>query len=270
MKILPGGSDEGETSIEQAGREGERRFYEKTEETYQAVSSNQEVGSFVGGINARGGSSSEMKQSRLKTYVMSFDGETLQRYATIRSREAVGIIERHTEALFGRPEIVITPQGIDSSKDEHIQISFKGPKRLLLEAVTFGSFLWDVESHVDSRDGHLPRRRLRSCFFVLGSLKTLLSYGCRAVKFKTAESMFPSADRSSKEEQENDRNRSVMVQSRTDLDLRRFFLNATSGSNIFFDKETNAGENIDCGNIFKWSHLQKVDVSGKIVGNQQL
>nr|VDC99153.1 unnamed protein product [Brassica rapa] len=51
MKILPGGSDEGETGIEQAGREGERRFYEETEETYQAVSSNQEVGSFVGGIN---------------------------------------------------------------------------------------------------------------------------------------------------------------------------------------------------------------------------
>ncbi|CAN7049441.1 unnamed protein product [Brassica oleracea var. botrytis] len=55
-----------------------------------------------------------------------------------------------------------------------------------------------------------------------------------AVKFKTAESMFPSADQSSKEEQENDRNRSVMVQSTTDLDLRRLFLNATSGSNIFF------------------------------------
>ncbi|CAN7045978.1 unnamed protein product [Brassica oleracea var. botrytis] len=151
MKILPGGSDEGETSIEQAGRETERSFYEEAEETYQAVSSNQEVGSFVGGINASGGSSSETKQSRLKTYVMSFDGETLQRYATIRSREAVGIIEKHTEALFGRPEIVITPQGIDSSKGEHIKISFKGLKRLVLEAVTFGSFLWDVESHVDSR-----------------------------------------------------------------------------------------------------------------------
>ncbi|XP_022575183.1 UV-B-induced protein At3g17800, chloroplastic [Brassica napus] len=147
MKILPGGSDEGETSIEQAGRETERSFYEEAEETYQAVSSNQEVG----GINASGGSSSETKQSRLKTYVMSFDGETLQRYATIRSREAVGIIEKHTEALFGRPEIMITPQGIDSSKDEHIKISFKGLKRLVLEAVTFGSFLWDVESHVDSR-----------------------------------------------------------------------------------------------------------------------
>ncbi|KAF3609806.1 hypothetical protein DY000_02050979 [Brassica cretica] len=74
MKILPGGSDEGETGVEQAGRKGERRFYEET---------------------------SEMKQSRLKTYVMSFDGETLQRYTTIRSREAVDIIEKHTEALFG-------------------------------------------------------------------------------------------------------------------------------------------------------------------------
>ncbi|KAE8125919.1 hypothetical protein FH972_020680 [Carpinus fangiana] len=51
---------------------------------------------------------------------MSFDGETLQRYATIRSKEAVSILEKHTEALFGRPEIVITPQAgtVDSSKDE--------------------------------------------------------------------------------------------------------------------------------------------------------
>lgn len=92
------------------------------------------------------------KPSRLRTYVMSVDGETLQRYATIRSREAVSIIEKHTEALFGRPDIVITPQGtVDSSKDEHIKISFGGLKSLVLEAVTFGSFLWDVESYVDSR-----------------------------------------------------------------------------------------------------------------------
>ncbi|AEE32295.1 alanine-tRNA ligase, putative (DUF760) [Arabidopsis thaliana] len=55
MRILPGGSDEGETSIEQAGRDVERNFYEEAEETYQAVSSNQDVGSFVGGINASGG-----------------------------------------------------------------------------------------------------------------------------------------------------------------------------------------------------------------------
>lgn len=90
--------------------------------------------------------------SRLHTYMMSFDGETLQRYATIRSKESVSIIEKHTEALFGRPDAVITPEGkINSSKDEIIKISFGGLKRLVLEAVTFGSFLWDVESYVDSR-----------------------------------------------------------------------------------------------------------------------
>ncbi|KAF7813489.1 pentatricopeptide repeat-containing protein [Senna tora] len=38
-------------------------------------------------------------------YVMSFDGETLERYVIVRSKEAVIIIENLTEALFGRPEI---------------------------------------------------------------------------------------------------------------------------------------------------------------------
>ncbi|KAL8056432.1 hypothetical protein ABFX02_04G119600 [Erythranthe guttata] len=90
--------------------------------------------------------------SRLRNYVMLFDGETLQRYATIRSKEAFNVIEKHTEALFGRPEIVITPDGtIDSSNDELIKISFGGLRRLVLEAVTFGSFLWDSECYVDSR-----------------------------------------------------------------------------------------------------------------------
>ncbi|XP_022955051.1 UV-B-induced protein At3g17800, chloroplastic-like [Cucurbita moschata] len=99
-----------------------------------------------------GGSGQSTKASRLRNYVMSFDGETLQRYATIRSKEAVGIIEKHTEALFGRPEITITPQGtIDPSKEELLKISFGGLKGLVLEAVTFGSFLWDIESYVDSR-----------------------------------------------------------------------------------------------------------------------
>uniref|UniRef100_A0ACD5XB95 Uncharacterized protein n=1 Tax=Avena sativa TaxID=4498 RepID=A0ACD5XB95_AVESA len=93
-----------------------------------------------------------VKPCRIKSYVMSFDTDTLQTYATIRSKAAFGIMEKHTEALFGKPEIVITPEGtVDSSKDEHVRISFSGLRRLMLEAVTFGSFLWDVESYVDSR-----------------------------------------------------------------------------------------------------------------------
>ena len=83
---------------------------------------------------------------------MSFDADTLSRYGAIRSKATVTIIEKHAEALFGKPEIVITPQGtIDPSKDEQIRIGFSGLKRFVLEAVTFGSFLWEVESFVDSR-----------------------------------------------------------------------------------------------------------------------
>ncbi|KZV57906.1 hypothetical protein F511_12512 [Dorcoceras hygrometricum] len=93
-----------------------------------------------------------IKPSRLRTYVMSLDDEALQNYSTIRSKEAIGIIERHTKALFGRPEIGISPQGtFDSSKDELTEISVRGMRRLVLEAVTFGSFIWDIESYIDSR-----------------------------------------------------------------------------------------------------------------------
>ncbi|KAJ4823617.1 hypothetical protein Tsubulata_044269 [Turnera subulata] len=147
MKSLPNSLDERDSNIGQAVEQDMRPSGPGG--SFQAMSPHPEVPS--GGISP-GGFGFGIKPSRLRTYVMSFDGETLQRYATIRSKEAVNIIEKHTEALFGRSEIVITPQGtIDSSKDELIKISFGGLKRLVLEAVTFGSFLWDVESYVDSR-----------------------------------------------------------------------------------------------------------------------
>ncbi|GKV05254.1 hypothetical protein SLEP1_g17288 [Rubroshorea leprosula] len=148
MKILPNPSDDG-SNIRQAA--GEDKRPSGVGDSHQSVSSHPEASSWSGGISP-GGFGHGLKPSRLQTYVMTFDGETLQRYATIRSKEAVGIIEKQTEALFGRPEIVITPKGtVDSSNDELIKISFSGLKRLVLEAVTFGSFLWDVESYVDSR-----------------------------------------------------------------------------------------------------------------------
>lgn len=149
IKILPNVSDVEENNFQTVGEEikpGGADVYS------QAASSHPEVSSFEAGGISPGGFGGGMKPSRLRSYVMSFDGETLQRYATIRSKEAVSIIEKHTEALFGKPEIVMTPMGtVDSSKDELIKISFGGLKRLVLEAVTFGSFLWDVESYVDSR-----------------------------------------------------------------------------------------------------------------------
>ncbi|XP_010939982.2 UV-B-induced protein At3g17800, chloroplastic [Elaeis guineensis] len=99
-----------------------------------------------------GGVGHSVKPCRLRSYFKAFDSQMLQRYVKVRSKEAFHIIEKHTEALFGRPEIVIAPQGtIDSSKDEIVKISFAGLRRLILEAVTFGSFLWDTESYVDTR-----------------------------------------------------------------------------------------------------------------------
>ncbi|KAI3463561.1 hypothetical protein Pfo_020224 [Paulownia fortunei] len=150
MKILPQGIDIEKSNIEQVTAEERRPSGKSSDEPLRNAQPQPEVSSWSDGIAA--GGFNRIKPSRLRNYVMSLDGETLHRYATIRSEEAISIIEKHTEALFGRPEMVITPQGtIDSSKDELIKISFGGLKRIVLEAVTFGSFLWDAESYVDSR-----------------------------------------------------------------------------------------------------------------------
>ncbi|CAA6664272.1 unnamed protein product [Spirodela intermedia] len=134
MKTLPWGSEKDEGAMKQVISHPEVPFLSSSPEFSSA------------------GFGPKTKSARMRSYVMSLDPETLQSYATIRSKEAFSIIENHTEALFGRPEIVITPQGtIDSSKDEALKITFAGLKRLILEAVTFGSFLWDVESYVDAR-----------------------------------------------------------------------------------------------------------------------
>ncbi|TXG54230.1 hypothetical protein EZV62_019486 [Acer yangbiense] len=94
----------------------------------------------------------EGKSYMLRSYVMYLDAETLQRYATIRSKEAISLIEKQTQALFGRPDIRILEDGsIDSSNDEVVAVTFSGLTMLVLEAVAFGSFLWDSESYVESK-----------------------------------------------------------------------------------------------------------------------
>ncbi|XP_010055250.3 UV-B-induced protein At3g17800, chloroplastic [Eucalyptus grandis] len=92
------------------------------------------------------------KLYRLRSYVMYLDPETLQRYATIRSKEAISLIEKQTQALFGRPDIRVAEDGsIDTSSDEVISLSVSGLTMLILEAVAFGSFLWDAENFVESK-----------------------------------------------------------------------------------------------------------------------
>ncbi|RZC58287.1 hypothetical protein C5167_005589 [Papaver somniferum] len=103
-------------------------------------------------IDDEGVISNSAEVNTLKEYVMYLDADTLQKYATIRSKEAISLIERQTQALFGRPDIKIAEDGsIDMSNDEVIGISFSGLGLLVLEAVAFGSFLWDAEGYVESK-----------------------------------------------------------------------------------------------------------------------
>ncbi|KAM7251375.1 hypothetical protein ACFE04_023258 [Oxalis oulophora] len=149
MNLLPNGSDEEICNKIQHSLIGGMMRSNGGDETM--TSSQPEATATSVGISPRGFHPG-MKASRLRSYVLSFEGETLQRYTSIRSKEAVSLIEKHTKALFARPDMIIAPNdNIDSVKDELIKISFGGLKRLVFEAVTFGSFLWEVESHVDSR-----------------------------------------------------------------------------------------------------------------------
>ncbi|KAJ7514024.1 hypothetical protein O6H91_23G022900 [Diphasiastrum complanatum] len=89
------------------------------------------------------------KLRKLKAYVSSFDPQTLDQYATLRYRETLDVIEKQAEALFGRPdlEVELDPFG----QKANIHLTSLQLKLLVLEAVAFGSFLWDVESIVESQ-----------------------------------------------------------------------------------------------------------------------
>ncbi|XWS49505.1 hypothetical protein CRYUN_Cryun12cG0008800 [Craigia yunnanensis] len=93
----------------------------------------------------------EGKSYRLRSYVEYLDSETLEKYATIRSKEAISLIEKQTQALFGRPDIRILDDGSLDTSNEVVSITFSGLTMLVLEAVAFGSFLWDAESYVESK-----------------------------------------------------------------------------------------------------------------------
>ncbi|KQJ88551.1 UV-B-induced protein At3g17800, chloroplastic isoform X2 [Brachypodium distachyon] len=88
-------------------------------------------------------SSSLVDPHDLKSYMMSFDPKTLELCAKLRSREASNLIEKHSCALFGENKIGST------QKDEAVILDPVSLKRLLLEAIAFGSFLWDVEDYVN-------------------------------------------------------------------------------------------------------------------------
>lgn len=108
----------------------------------------------IGENEAQKADSEKPEVSPLRKYVMSFDQETLMRTASLRSKEGLSVVERQTEALFGRPEFIQGEQGGPMvAKPEPVGVTLTTLKRTVLEAVAFGSFLWDVESDIDNRYG---------------------------------------------------------------------------------------------------------------------
>ncbi|XP_023549053.1 UV-B-induced protein At3g17800, chloroplastic-like [Cucurbita pepo subsp. pepo] len=89
-------------------------------------------------------SNQEMEAEKLKRFLTGFDSEALQRCAKLKSKEAVSLLENHSRALLGNEEVGFV------ERDEVIATSFSSLKRLVLEAVAFGSFLWDAEEYVDA------------------------------------------------------------------------------------------------------------------------
>lgn len=70
----------------------------------------------------------------------------------MRSKESVALIEKQTQALFGRPDIVVAEDGsIGAVNDEIVMVTFQGLTMLVLEATAFGSFLWEAEEYVESK-----------------------------------------------------------------------------------------------------------------------
>jgi hypothetical protein len=116
------------------------------------------------------------RTTSLRNYVRSFDAETLAATARIVSLEGVALVERQTTALFGSIDALSEEmtkaigEGISSREEfmermtkalesgavQSVTLTYATQRRVVLEAVAFGSFLRDVEGRVGQGEhGHL-------------------------------------------------------------------------------------------------------------------
>jgi hypothetical protein len=130
---------------------------------------------FWDGRGAGAASSSGRKRSALREYVESFDQATMVETARIVSLEGAALVERQTHALFGDLRLLtlqmqralgdnITSadqlyarmeEVVQGNKVDTVTMTVATQKRCVLEAVAFGTFLRDVESHVSTEYGLL-------------------------------------------------------------------------------------------------------------------
>lgn len=94
--------------------------------------------------------SSSSSAGDMVAYLRRFDPKALRRMSHVHSREALRVIERHTEALFGAPVWEEAADGSLAVRDEAVWLNMGGIERLVLEAVAFGCALRDAEDYVDS------------------------------------------------------------------------------------------------------------------------
>lgn len=105
----------------------------------------------------------------LKEYIQSFGPEELRQIRSLASAEAQAVMELQISALFGNLRVLkskllkaiegaendeeateLLEQGLVSGRVESISISYDNLRRLILEAVAFGSVLFDAEREADS------------------------------------------------------------------------------------------------------------------------
>ena len=117
-------------------------------------------------------------QTTLKQYIRGFDQARLAETARVVSLEGVVLAERQTGALFGSVEaLALEMQSAIEQSDETITsaeelmrrvedavltekvktvtLPVSAQRRVVLEAVAFGSFLRDAEQFVETKDGRL-------------------------------------------------------------------------------------------------------------------
>ena len=135
---------------------------------------------FVGGASEDFATSTASADGKLtlKQYIQSFDAATLAETARVVSLEGVVLAERQTGALFGSVEAlaremqsaleeggepITSPEElmrrvediVGGGKVATVTLPVATQRRVVLEAVAFGSFLRDAETFVDARDGRL-------------------------------------------------------------------------------------------------------------------
>ncbi|KAH7315627.1 hypothetical protein KP509_21G058000 [Ceratopteris richardii] len=87
---------------------------------------------------------------QFESYIMSLDKDVLQRMVIFRCTQSLSVFKKQIQALFERSELVTSSDGsITVGTKEALKIRFWDFQHLVLEALAFGSFLWDVESCVD-------------------------------------------------------------------------------------------------------------------------